>query len=253
MNILGWVLIGILVLAAAAVVMFFVNPVPQLGNSIKDSPWAAGATVVAAIALIFTAATFWDTRKLFVGQNTPMVDVTPVALSAEGNFTTIYFSIANYSGFAAHDIAIDLKLGDAWIMEWLKAHAEKEAKPKDERLIQMKTAYPLVPEFSAKQGPYWPRLEPGQAVGRDRLPGITGYLELQTICPEIGKGVPSSSHPVRIRVTWKNDNGHVFDEVHQYSLVCTLDQDKDEKGRIGYAFALIPDGIVSKKDSIASR
>ncbi len=211
------------------------------------------AAIIAALALIINAAAFWNARKIFIGQNTPLIDVTPVALSTEGKFTTIYFSIANYSGFTAYDIAIDLKLAQAWIMEWIKAHNEKGGKPSDEKLIQQKTVYPLVPGSSPGQGAYWPKLESGETAGKDRVLGVRGELGLQGICPELGKGEPSSSHPVRVRVTWKNDRGHVFDEVHQYSLICTLDQDKDEKNRVGYAFTLVPDGIVSKKDSITNR
>jgi len=211
------------------------------------------AAIIAALALIVNAATFWNARKVFVGQNTPLIDVTPVGLATEGSFTMIFFSIANYSGFTAYDIAIDLKLADAWIMEWLKANREKVGKPEHERAMLQKTAYPLVPGSSPGQGAYWPKLKSGETVGQGKLPGISGYFDLQRFCPEIGKGVPSSRHPVQVRATWKNDRGHVFDEVHQYSLICTLDQDKDEKNRVGYAFTLVPDGIVSKKDNITSR
>lgn len=210
-------------------------------------------TAIAVGAFLVSWGTYRDAKKLFVSQNTPLIDVTPVALTTDGPFTAIYFSIVNYSGFTAYDIAIDLKLDQAWIMEWLKANKEKAVKPGGEKLIQEKTIYPLVPEFSAKQGSYWPKLEPGGTVARDKLRQISGYFKLQKFCPELGKGVPSSSHPVQARATWKNDRGHVFDEVHQYSLICTLDQDKDPKGRIGYAFTLVPDGIVSKKDNIANR
>src|SRR5437879_5693173 len=54
-------------------------------------------------------------EKLFTGQNQPLIDVTPITIkqvyvSGDTQAVTL-FSIANYSGFKAHDIAIDLKYG----------------------------------------------------------------------------------------------------------------------------------------------
>lgn len=252
MNLLGTILILILILSAIAAVIFFINPVPQLSNAIKNNPWTAGAVFVASIALIFNALTYFNANKLFIGQNTPLIDVTPIALDTKDKFTTVYFNISNYSGFTAYDIAIDLSLSKTWIAEWIKASEEKAVKQAGERLIIPGMTYFLTPGSSPRRGAFWSKLKPGETIGKGVLPGLRGNFDLQAVCPEIGKGTSSSS-PVQVRVTWRNDRGHVFDEVHQYSLVCTLDHDKEEKERIGYAFTLIPEGIVSRKDSFTGK
>ena len=54
---------------------------------------------------------------------------------------------------------------------------------------------------------------------------------------------------VFMRVTWENDNGHVFDEIHQYNLLCTESvQEEDSELDSGLSFTFIPEGIISQKN-----
>ncbi len=70
-------------------------------------------------------------EQLFVGQNRPLVEVVPLAVKCDdknGQVAT-YFSVLNYSGFAAYNIGIDLKYGGCgWIGLWRRAREEKEEK-----------------------------------------------------------------------------------------------------------------------------
>jgi len=63
------------------------------------------------------------------------------------------------------------------------------------------------------------------------------------------RGAKFKGHKVLVRVTWENDKGHVFDETHQYNLLCTESvQEKDSKLDSGLSFTFIPEGIISQKN-----
>jgi hypothetical protein len=47
--------------------------------------------------------------------------------------------------------------------------------------------------------------------------------------------------PIRIRVRWENQKRHLFDEIHDYYLVCTTVGN-------GKSYTLIPAGTVTRKD-----
>jgi hypothetical protein len=93
--------------------------------------------------------------------------------------------------------------------------------------------------------------EQRDTTSKDRPPFLRGSFNLQEACPKADGGPASTRNPIQVRVWWQNKQGHTFDEVHQYTLVCTLD--RDEKDRLGYAFTFIPEGIISRKDTFLSQ
>ena len=209
-------------------------------------------------------------EKLFIGQEKPLIDVSPVSIisvrGTEGTFSSIIFSVTNYSGFDAYDIAVDTKYGegnDRWISEWIKADNDKRKKEeeKSEWVKALKTKekkgvvigynYLLSPKVLIK------KLKHGETTDKD-FEGkpilICGQFNLETEFNEPNKLIDGL--PVFVRVTWKSKEkyGHVFDEVHKYRLICTKTPRPDPKpndpnSSIGWAFTLIPEGIISQKDS----
>ncbi len=257
MNFLGIAISLIFLLSVLALLLYFGFARHQTGAS-TEQPWAmwsALATIMLAFLTFLTLAyTVYTTSKanerserlfevsqkqlkmserLFAGQNTPLIDVTPLSVGVKNNFTITKFSIANYRGFTARNIGIDLRYGDdktgaAWISEWLKAQDDKQTREAGQKAVREGVLYPSAPRT------WIPELKSGDTVRADsngQPLSITGSFSLQSICPSAVSrdGFPSKSHPVHIRVTWQNELGHTFDEVHRYALVCTLDRDADRR------------------------
>lgn len=178
---------------------------------------------------------------LFVGEHRPSIDVTPIAISQspDGTQAMTAFSIVNYSGFKAYKIGIDLKYGDyGWILEWRRA---RDGKSPSAQGVVRGTFYPSPPNFQIEE------LAPGETTKRDEtgnVLGITGALSLEgDVCAKGPLGFP-----ILIRVAWQNVSGHVFDEVHKYSLLCTKDSEQSDPAT-GRSFTFIPEGIRSQKAS----
>lgn len=154
-------------------------------------------------------------EKLYVVQNQPMIDVTPVCISQRpvGNTTSVttFFSIYNYSGFKALNVRVDLKYGDRdWIVQWKMAY---ENANKSESSIKYDTLGKLIAEEldagKKSQGNIEYFMQPDLAVG--------GVLDLEKdVCNIDGK-----SMNVKIRTTYQNEFMHVFDQITEYKLICT--------------------------------
>jgi hypothetical protein len=155
-----------------------------------------------------------------------------------GKQTHTAFSVSNYSGFTAYSIRLDLKYGDKgnWILEWRKAKTDKDEKDKNGQPagVILDKHYLLPPMVLVKE------LGPGETAEKDYdggFLGINGALNLeQEVCKCGEKGLP-----VFIRVAWQNKNRHIFDEIHEYVLICT------PAGGSGKAFTMIPKGKASQK------
>jgi hypothetical protein len=174
-------------------------------------------------------------EKLFVGQNMPLIDVTPMEVIQEGTQAMTTFTVQNYSGFKAYKIGLDLKYGDhSWILEWRKASDEKSQKRQAKGVVADKF-YSLSPQVSIEE------LGPGESIDKDKEGkriGIKGALNMEKdVCGDGKEGMP-----VLVRVSWQNENQHTFDEIHAYTMLCTT------AGDGGRAFTFVPQGIVSKKD-----
>jgi hypothetical protein len=194
----------------------------------------------AFVAIIFTWQSSIRTGKLFVGQNKPLIDVSPIGITQEANGQSkTSFSVVNYSGFVAYKIAIDVKYEESnkWISEWRKARNEKKEKGEKKEVVVGKF-YPSTPE------PLIPKLSPGKTKDRD----VFGSLNLEKkLCDPNDPNRWSGGYPVFVRVSWQNKKGHVFDEIHKYKLVCTRDNEGSDPGS-GRAFTFIPEGVISRKD-----
>jgi hypothetical protein len=185
-------------------------------------------------------------EKLFVGQNKPLIDVAPIGIihgiADDGNkMCATLFSVVNYSGFVAYNIVIDVAYeGNVWILEWLKAEKdrkEKEGTNKDEKVVVTKQYYPSISTRKTIK-----KLKPGETREKDfegKAIVVSGSLDLEERVVSKGK----EGFPVFVRVTWENDRGHVFDEIHEYTLTCT--KGVSESGR---AFTFIPKGIISQRN-----
>jgi hypothetical protein len=175
-------------------------------------------------------------EKLFIGQNKPLIDVTPIGIipgiADDGNkMCATLYSVLNYSGFDANNISVDIAYGgNVYISEWLRAKKDsdlKRIKSADPNLI-LGNLYPSRPDVQIKE------LKSGEV---KEYRGANGNLDLDKQVISMGK----KGFLVHIRVTWENNQGHVFDEVRKYKLLCT----KHEKG---HSFTFIPEGIVSQKN-----
>jgi hypothetical protein len=173
-------------------------------------------------------------EKLFVGQNKPLIDVTPIGIytgiAKNGNkMCATLYSILNYSGFDANNISVDIAYeGNVYISEWLRAKKDSERKKKEgvDPNVILNYLYPSRPDVQI------PELKSGEV---KEYRGASGSLDLDKRVVDMGK----KGFPVLIRVTWENDIGHVFDEIRKYKLLCT-------KEGIGHAFTFIPEGIISQ-------
>lgn len=213
-----------------------VTPIIALANIVL--------VVITALSLLYARRANSRAEKLFVGENRPLVDVTPIAIrqKASGTHATTVFSIVNYSGFPAYEIGIDLKYGaNSWILEWLKARGEK---------LKKGAAEGVVPEkfYSSPPTAHVSELGPGETAERDKSGyqiEITGSLNLEDdVCAKGDEGMP-----VWVRVTWQNASRHVFDSVYEYRLICTKDTEiRDQAG--GRSLTFVPLGVVSQKDRL---
>lgn len=243
MPLLGKILLGSsVILALAAIYVSF----PAVRNFIEKPAILHALTALIVIANFVLA---WETyqsnkraEQFFAGEIRPLIDVTPIGIAevpvAEGGTqVTTVFSVANYSGFTAYKVGIDLKYGDSsWILEWRKAHTERIQKGVSKGIVLGKL-YESAPGFDI------PKLEPGATTN---YPGITGSLSLEgSICASGTKGFP-----IWVRVTWRNEKDHIFDEIHKYKVICT--KDADQGPNEGISFTFIPEGIVSQKATGAS-
>ena len=247
MNLLGIVIFSILILSIIALVLYLQPSLHKYisRNVLKDFHWDAIIAGAAIIALFFSTLTYTITRKLFIGQNTPLIDVSPVALFSQNNFTTIRLSVANYSGFDAYNIGLDVKYDEiGWINEWIKARGDKQQRSEGQKTIIDNTVYSLPPRVI----PGLEELRAGETKEKDKQNQFfefRGSLNLQSACED---SQTKNGFFIWIRVTWQNDRRHTFDEIHKYKLICTNDKDKDKQGIVGYALTLIPEGIISRKD-----
>lgn len=227
-----FIIIGILIVLFGAFVTIY--GFQEVTKNLTTILIIANIILVCATAASLYYAGKSNTRaeRLFVGENRPLIDVTPVAISQQ-EFSQVrqvltLFSIANYSGFTAYEIGIDLKYGEKndWILEWRKAKNDKSG-------VILKKIFNPSPMVLIH------KLKPGETKTLDDEEGpigITGNLKLEDdVCAKGKKGLT-----VQIRITWKNKNEHIFDAVHQYKLICT----SVEEGR---AFNFVPEGIVSEK------
>ena len=172
-------------------------------------------------------------ESLFVGENRPLIDVTPIGInqSSKNDQVSTLFSISNYSGFIAYNIGIDLKYGGSWILEWRKAEDDRVSKG-DIKGIEKDKTYNTLPNVRIE------KLNPGETYPpKDSKVtyAIIGALNLDKVCDSGELGLK-----VQVRVTWQNEQQHIFDSVHQYKLICT----KVSEGR---AFTFIPEGVISHK------
>jgi hypothetical protein len=166
-----------------------------INSSSWTNVWTAVVAVATVAAFIYLALTYYSNERLFKGQNTPLIDVTPVAIGLNEGFTTTIFSVTNYSGFPAYHIGIDVKYADAWIVEWLKAQKNIQ---NGETSIQQKKPYVLAP------APLLDELRPGET--SSKYPPITGQFDLQKeVCPTANGVTASGRHPVQVRVSWQNE------------------------------------------------
>ena len=230
-------------------------------NTNKFLAW--GTFIMAAATFLMVILTWQSnvrTGKIFVGQNKPLIDVSPVniKLNKAKSHSTISFSITNYSGFDAYDITIDTKYGgnykgdNAWHLKWKEADNERIRKINekvDKKGIAVEpNEYPLPP-----QGYEIKKLRAGQTVNKNfkgEAIAFRGSLHLEK--KYLASDNRIKGYPIFVRITWKNEKGHVFDEIHKYSLIWTRVSDSnnpnDLNSSVGWAFTLIPEGIISKKD-----
>jgi len=242
-------LILMVIEAMVLLVIFLTYSVTFLNTGIKEG---AFNTAIILFNFFLVIATFLGVslnfrsnrraEKLFIGQNKPLIDVTPlgVAQSSKKSIVTTHLSVVNYSGFKAYYIDIDLKYGkNQWIGEWRKARKESEKKKNQNEGVEKEKMYLSKPLFLIDE------LKPGGRKETEieiRLSRIAGSLDLETdVKPRDDKGLT-----VLVRVTWQNRQRHTFDEVHPYRLICTDDGGHKNIGK-GRAFTFLPEGILSKK------
>ena len=187
--------------------------------------------VVNGFLIYYTYQSNERLEKLFVGQNKPLIDVTPISIAQNNKkrtHSTTMFSVVNYSGFEAREIRIDVKYGEgnAWITKWEEANDVNSGDG-----LQIGHFYRSAPKL------FITKLEAGKTVEKEFVENplyTSGSLNLEKVCAD------PNGYPVFVRVTWHNEKGRIFDEIHKYTLICTKDS--------GRAFAFIPEGIISRKD-----
>ncbi len=142
--------------AIAALFLYHKSSSTALDAAIKETSWVSLATMfVALCALVFTYFANARTEKLFTGQNIPSIDISPISIvqlqdEKKSYFAATKFSVANYSGFKAFNIGVDLKYVEiAWIREWLKAAADKPTEKKTQMI--MNKEYMLSPRIIIKE------------------------------------------------------------------------------------------------------
>jgi hypothetical protein len=193
-------------------------------------------------------------EKLFKGQNKPLIDVIPIGIvqtemddEKPTKICTTFFSVVNYSGFEAHKISYDIKYQSDWISEWVKANADNERKIKESERnkVEVDPNVSLNHPYVSRPIMNIPILMPGETKegkliwpprNLEEVPPLaSGEFDLKKYVVDNKDGFQ-----VKVRVTWENKDGYVFDEIHKYKLICT------KKGK-GHSFTFIPEGIVSQK------
>jgi len=124
------------------------------------------------------------------------------------------------------DIRIDVDYGgdNIWISEWVKAYRNKGEK----KGTAISKSFLLAPKILIQE------LKTG-ATNRDAA-FVAGSLNLEKVC-----NTGHAGYSVLVRVIWENEGGHVFDEIHEYKLVCT----EVDSGR---SLTFIPKGIIYGKN-----
>ncbi|MCP4259201.1 MAG: hypothetical protein GY774_17090 [Planctomycetes bacterium] len=189
-------------------------------------------------------------EQLFVGQNRPLIDVAPISITQVSDDGKIKmaktkYSIVNYSGFPASNIAIDLVyVSNVWISEWLKADYNKRMGKLGVVIGKEYFSIPEAPPVELIPGVLTSKILIQNLVSGDRKKAFhVGQFDLDIVRRAKFKG-----HKVLVRVTWENDKGYIFDEIHQYNLLCTESvQEKDSKLDSGLSFTFIPEGVISQK------
>lgn len=93
-------------------------------------------------------------EKLFIGQNKPLIDVTPFKITQyeinkETKMCETLCSIVNYSGFVAYNIVVDVTyISNVWITEWLKADYDNK---KMEKGVVIGKPFFTVPKATAPE------------------------------------------------------------------------------------------------------
>ena len=199
-------------------------------------------TVVAIVAALIAFLSYRAARrsedradKLFITKNKPLIDVIPVAIRQNiGNMgATTSLRIANASSFEARNVRIDLTYGKGWIGEWVKAKTNQAEKGDASKVVPGEV-YNSPPSAEVELPTIKPTETEEIKVGSTTF---SGSLDLEKLCQEEPDG-----RLVRVRVFWGNEYGQVFDEVHEYELLCTTVNG-------GRSFTFIPQGIVSQKGS----
>ena len=224
---------------------------PTSGKRGEILPWVRAAMpLIMAVILVFTYLSYRQTAKVFVGQNKPLIDVSPIGVKQVIAMIPIgtsrlqikqvvtVCSVANYSGFDAHNIGVDVKYQESgeWIGEYDKANSEKKNKRGKDGVIPEEI-------YNTRTKILIEEIVSGDT--KNRRVHSSGSLDLETnVCNKGKVGIP-----VWIRVSWENKKGHVFDEIHKYRLICTKDN-QPPHARTGRAFTFIPYGIESKKDEM---
>ena len=244
MTLLGIAIFVTCLFAAIALFLYHRQSFAAITITIRD--WVSLASIIIAVCAFFlTYQAHVRTEKLFISQNVPVIDVSPIQIvqTKNGNayFTTTILRVVNSSGFDAHKIRIDLKYGPiVWIGEWLKADEKKKKKAKNEEILNLNDPYELLPRVSIEKLPAWKQKDTKQQEG-----GTRGELSLTEYVMKKGeKGLP-----VLVRVVWQNEHGRIFDEVHKYKLLGTEVNVKDgDSDTVGHSFTFVPEGIAYKKD-----
>ena len=155
-------------------------------------------------------------------------------------------SLVNYSGFKAYNVIIDASyFKNNWITEWSKANNDQLSEKPGVVIEKEFSSVPKSPKSNVlyvllknnikliiTRETYIKKLDIGEKGKAIHI----GELDL-----EGQVGTKPDGHQICFRITWKNEDGHVFDEIHQYNLLC-------KKVGLGRSFTFIPEGIISKKD-----
>jgi hypothetical protein len=176
-------------------------------------------------------------EKLFIGQNKPLVVVTPIyiipGIAENGiKMCTTRLSVINHTGFEAKNTVIDCSYGgNVWISAWVQAEIDRKEKEGKN-----------VGEKGVVKGQYYPSLSKKNSIqllthNKGMIVSFTGQLDLEKQVSSKGK----EGYPVLVRVKWENDRGSVFEEIHKYKLISTMVGE-------GRHFTFIPEGVISQKN-----
>ena len=163
-------------------------------------------TLLLVLANLILAWYAWksDSRneQVFLAERRPYIDVSPVSLVQDsGTNSLVTLSLANYSGFDALNVGIDVKYGELanryWTGEWQKASQNELARGKDGpsgvlKLHEYTSQPPVAIPFLPKRG------------------GLATWVSAnamdleEDVCSRGNEGFP-----VFVRITWQNDARHL--------------------------------------------